>query len=95
MCGIIGYVGQRACKDLLLQGLERLEYRGYDSAGIGLLVANGVVGPRIERVRTLGPVAELERALNGHGAGATCGIGSSVTSRIHGARLRTTMERSS
>ena len=36
MCGIIGYVGQRACKDLLLQGLERLEYRGYDSAGIAL-----------------------------------------------------------
>ena len=36
MCGIIGYVGQRACKDLLLQGLERLEYRGYDSAGLAL-----------------------------------------------------------
>ena len=34
MCGIIGYVGQRACKPLLLQGLERLEYRGYDSAGL-------------------------------------------------------------
>ena len=33
MCGIIGYVGPRACKPLLIQGLERLEYRGYDSAG--------------------------------------------------------------
>ena len=37
MCGIIGYVGRGACKPLLLQGLERLEYRGYDSAGIALL----------------------------------------------------------
>ena len=33
MCGIIGYVGNRASKDLLIQGLERLEFRGYDSAG--------------------------------------------------------------
>ena len=33
MCGIIGYVGSRECKPLLLQGLERLEYRGYDSVG--------------------------------------------------------------
>ena len=36
MCGIIGYVGPRAAKPLLLQGLERLEYRGYDSAGIAV-----------------------------------------------------------
>ena len=36
MCGIIGYVGSRASKPLLLQGLQRLEYRGYDSAGIAL-----------------------------------------------------------
>ena len=36
MCGIIGYVGPRECKALLLHGLERLEYRGYDSAGIAL-----------------------------------------------------------
>ena len=37
MSGIIGYVGPRECKTLLLHGLERLEYRGYDSAGIALL----------------------------------------------------------
>ena len=37
MCGIIGYVGHRPCKSLLLYGLERLEYRGYDSAGLALL----------------------------------------------------------
>ena len=37
MCGIVGYVGQRPCRDLLVAGLEKLEYRGYDSAGISLL----------------------------------------------------------
>ena len=37
MCGIIGYVGRRPAKDLLITGLERLEFRGYDSAGIALL----------------------------------------------------------
>lgn len=74
MCGIVGYVGARPARALLLRGLARLEYRGYDSAGIGLLVANGR-GPEITRVRTLGQVAELERSLNGHGAAATCGIG--------------------
>jgi uncharacterized protein (TIGR00255 family) len=37
MCGIVGYVGDRSCRDLLLHGLERLEYRGYDSAGLSLL----------------------------------------------------------
>src|ERR671925_459272 len=43
MCGIIGYVGSRECRDLLLQGLERLEYRGYDSAGLSL-VSEGSIG---------------------------------------------------
>ena len=42
MCGIIGYVGPRECKPLLLHGLERLEYRGYDSAGIALLEDGGL-----------------------------------------------------
>src|ERR671918_185457 len=42
MCGIIGYVGSRECKDLLLDGLKRLEYRGYDSAGIALLEDDGL-----------------------------------------------------
>ncbi len=41
MCGIIGYVGERHAKELLMQGLERLEYRGYDSAGLCLLEAGG------------------------------------------------------
>src|SRR6266480_397736 len=37
MCGIVGYVGRRPCRDLLVAGLSKLEYRGYDSAGISLL----------------------------------------------------------
>jgi len=41
VCGIIGYVGNRPAKDLLLRGLERLEYRGYDSAGIALRESGG------------------------------------------------------
>ena len=52
MCGIIGYVGTRACKPLLLHGLERLEYRGYDSAGIALLEADG-----LDYVRAVGNLA--------------------------------------
>ena len=42
MCGIIGYVGPRECQPLLLHGLQRLEYRGYDSAGIALLEERGL-----------------------------------------------------
>ena len=48
MCGIIGYVGPRECRDLLLEGLQRLEYRGYDSAGLSL-VTNGVGRQRPRR----------------------------------------------
>ena len=55
MCGIIGYVGNRASKDLLIAGLERLEFRGYDSAGIALLEDDG-----LEYVRAVGNLAEPE-----------------------------------
>ena len=55
MCGIIGYVGSRAAKDLLIAGLERLEFRGYDSAGIALLEDDG-----LEYVRAVGNLANLE-----------------------------------
>ena len=37
MCGIVGYVGERTCQPILLEGLKRLEYRGYDSAGLGIV----------------------------------------------------------
>ncbi len=68
MCGIVGYVGKRHCEELLLQGLEKLEYRGYDSAGISLLEGAGGV----ESVHAVGNLANLrvavERAANGNGA---------------------------
>ena len=54
MCGIVGYVGKRPCRDLLGRGLEKLEYRGYDSAGISLL-ADG----QIDTVRAVGNLANL------------------------------------
>jgi glucosamine--fructose-6-phosphate aminotransferase (isomerizing) len=58
MCGIVGYVGERPCRDLLLKGLERLEYRGYDSAGLSLL-ADG----QIDSVRAVGNLQFLKDAL--------------------------------
>ena len=58
MCGIVGYVGKRPCRDLLVAGLEKLEYRGYDSAGISLL-ADG----QIDSVRAVGNLANLREAV--------------------------------
>src|SRR5215207_2093052 len=58
MCGIIGYVGDRPCRDLLIAGLEKLEYRGYDSAGISLL-ADG----EVDTVRAVGNLANLREAV--------------------------------
>jgi glutamine---fructose-6-phosphate transaminase (isomerizing) len=72
MCGIIGYVGSRECRDLLLAGLQRLEYRGYDSAGLSL-VTNG----SIDSVHAVGNLQHLRDAVaesNGHLSGST-GIG--------------------
>ena len=40
MCGILAYVGNKQCKKILINGLKRLEYRGYDSAGIGILTSS-------------------------------------------------------
>ena len=46
MCGIVGYVGSRAAVDVLLGGLKRLEYRGYDSAGVALVGDDGALATR-------------------------------------------------
>src|SRR5262245_8428672 len=70
MCGIIGYVGSRACKPLLIQGLERLEYHGYDSAGIALLEAGG-----LEYVRAVGPLDNLKQRAGGNESTTTTGLG--------------------
>ena len=56
MCGIIGIIGKADAAPLLLDGLKRLEYRGYDSAGIATLVDGG-----IERRRAEGKIANLEK----------------------------------
>jgi len=58
MCGIVGYVGNRPCRDLLIAGLEKLEYRGYDSAGLSLLDDG-----RIDSVRAVGNLANLRAAV--------------------------------
>src|SRR5688572_31036311 len=58
MCGIVGYVGGRPCRDLLVAGLEKLEYRGYDSAGISLLEDG-----HIDSVRAVGNLANLRAAV--------------------------------
>jgi glutamine---fructose-6-phosphate transaminase (isomerizing) len=71
MCGIVGYVGKRPAQDLLLAGLTRLEYRGYDSAGISV-----IAGDAIESVRAVGNLEHLHgavaaRAQSGEGGVAT------------------------
>ena len=74
MCGIVGYVGDRPCRDLLFAGLEKLEYRGYDSAGVSV-ISDG----EIDSVRAVGNLANLREALeeskNGAGPGdSTIGV---------------------
>ena len=71
MCGIVGYVGKRNAQDVLLDGLEKLEYRGYDSAGVALALEGG-----IRVVKSKGRLAELRKKLELQAlAESRCGIG--------------------
>jgi glutamine---fructose-6-phosphate transaminase (isomerizing) len=71
MCGIVGYAGQQQALPILLAGLRRLEYRGYDSAGVAVLD-----GGRVQVVRKAGKLEALERELGGEDAlGGVTGIG--------------------
>ncbi|MGZ4383254.1 MAG: glutamine--fructose-6-phosphate transaminase (isomerizing), partial [Gaiellaceae bacterium] len=70
MCGIIGYVGPRHVKQLLLDALQRLEYRGYDSAGIVLDEADG-----LDYIRTVGNLQFLLEAAGPNGSHSTHGLG--------------------
>jgi len=71
MCGIVGYVGHRNSASLLLEGLKKLEYRGYDSAGIALMGEND----RIEIRRTEGKLSRLIEEVQAHPCDGTIGIG--------------------
>ncbi len=73
MCGIVGYVGPRKARPLLLAGLEKLEYRGYDSAGISVLH-----GDRIDAVRAVGNLSSLRDAIAACGGGHDHGSGGAV-----------------
>lgn len=72
MCGIIGYTGNKEVKDILIQALSLLEYRGYDSAGIA--VSDKQTG-NTDIYKCAGRVADLEKLLEGENVDATCGIG--------------------
>ena len=70
MCGLIGFTGKKAARDIILNGLERLEYRGYDSAGVALLEDG-----KISVKKRTGKVAELKGLCQSEENTATCGIG--------------------
>lgn len=71
MCGIVGYIGQRDCSDVLMDGLEKLEYRGYDSAGIAVFEDNV-----IKTVKTRGKLKAMSEKLQAEGKPhGFCGIG--------------------
>ena len=70
MCGIVGYIGPKAAAPVLLEGLKRLEYRGYDSAGVALLDSDG-----LKVVKRAGKLGVLEAALGALPLNCGCGIG--------------------
>src|SRR5512140_3385095 len=70
MCGIVGYVGSKECAPILVEGLRRLEYRGYDSAGLAVHTGRGV-----EIVRAVGKLTNLDAALKKQSLAGTTGIG--------------------
>ncbi len=88
MCGIVGYIGKRNSQEILLEGLKKLEYRGYDSAGVAVYTANGL---QIKKAK--GRIANLESKLDetplngsvgiGHTRWATHGKPSDVNSHPH------------
>lgn len=70
MCGVVGAIARQNIVPLLIDGLKRLEYRGYDSSGLAILA-----GDSIRRVRRVGRVAEMEAAARSEGLSGCLGIG--------------------
>lgn len=70
MCGIVGYIGKRQAYPILIKGLSRLEYRGYDSAGVALINDSG----ELVIYKTKGKVADLDRSVQGKDLSGTVGI---------------------
>ena len=60
MCGIVGYIGEKIARPILINGIKRLEYRGYDSAGISIVNDNKMVC-----LRSVGFIDELEKKIDG------------------------------
>ena len=73
MCGIVGYIGRNNAKDVLLEGLKRLEYRGYDSAGIAVRCDSSLV----EIVKSEGKIDNLIKKISNLNISGTRGIGHS------------------
>ena len=70
MCGIIGYIGKQKAVPVLIEGLKRLEYRGYDSAGLSVIDSD----LKIKTIKSVGKVASLENKLNGQNIASNIGI---------------------
>ena len=70
MCGIVGYIGEQNCIPILINGLKRLEYRGYDSAGLGFFSEGSTYV-----IKSKGKVSLLEEKLNSHAYNSNLGIG--------------------
>src|SRR5271165_7607565 len=71
MCGIVGYIGSREAVPVIVDGLRRLEYRGYDSAGVAVLAPNGCLDVR----RASGKLRNLEEAIRANPVDGSFGIG--------------------
>jgi glutamine---fructose-6-phosphate transaminase (isomerizing) len=84
MCGIVGYVGGRPCRDLLVAGLEKLEYRGYDSAGVSVLEDGGV-----DSVRAVGNLANLRAAMDEQAQGGVAVAATPATTGVAHTRWAT------
>lgn len=69
MCGIVGYIGEEQAAPILIEGLRRLEYRGYDSAGIA------VKGDEISVIKEKGRIDNLQKSVKGENPCGTVGIG--------------------